>query len=134
MSVCDLWQGALTPDGYPRRTYRGNHNTRWHRVVYCQSRGLPLSAIEGIVIRHTCDVRRCINEDHLISGTHLDNMRDRSERGRHRCQKLMPWQVLEIVKRPDTERNVDIANEFGVNPRTISSIRLRKHFKWLLGG
>jgi hypothetical protein len=46
----------------------------------------------GNVVRHTCDVPHCFNPDHLIEGTHADNMRDASKRGRRNAgsQKLDP--------------------------------------------
>jgi hypothetical protein len=34
------------------------------------------------VIRHTCDVKACIEPTHLRRGTHRDNARDAKERGR----------------------------------------------------
>jgi hypothetical protein len=40
----------------------------------------PIS--DGLLVRHTCDNRRCINPDHLINGTHADNAADRDVRGR----------------------------------------------------
>lgn len=36
----------------------------------------------GFLVRHKCDVRACFRPDHLEIGTHLDNMRDKVERGR----------------------------------------------------
>src|SRR5882762_7058372 len=36
----------------------------------------------GKMILHTCDNAWCINPDHLYVGTHGDNMKDRSVRGR----------------------------------------------------
>ena len=37
---------------------------------------------EGNVILHTCDNPRCINPNHLIQGTHQDNMQDKKLKGR----------------------------------------------------
>lgn len=34
------------------------------------------------VVRHTCDNPRCINPDHLVGGTQVDNVRDCADRGR----------------------------------------------------
>lgn len=53
-----------------------------HRLVYCQHNGCTLEDIQGKVVRHTCDNRRCINPTHLLIGSHSDNMKDMWERGR----------------------------------------------------
>lgn len=53
-----------------------------HRLVYCEAHGLSLLDIEGQVVRHTCDNPRCINPDHMVLGTHQDNVADRVARGR----------------------------------------------------
>lgn len=48
-----------------------------HRQVHYEATGeLPE------VVRHKCDNPRCINPEHLESGTYVDNMRDCTERGR----------------------------------------------------
>lgn len=51
--------------------------TTKHRKVYFEATG----DWPGVV-RHTCDNPRCINPEHLVGGTHLDNMQDMRERGR----------------------------------------------------
>lgn len=53
-----------------------------HRVVYCTHNGTTLEAIKGLVVRHTCDNKRCINPAHLLIGTHKDNYNDARVRGR----------------------------------------------------
>lgn len=41
---------------------------------------------KGMVVRHKCDVRQCVNPDHLELGTIADNNRDMIERGRAHWQ------------------------------------------------
>lgn len=76
---CMEWTRCLNTDGYPRAVIRGNSNGKVHREVCAlkEERG-----ISGYVVRHTCDNPRCINPDHLILGSVLDNVRDRSTRKR----------------------------------------------------
>ena len=51
-------------------------STKHRRVHYEATGELPE------VVRHKCDNPRCINPEHLESGTYVDNMRDCKERGR----------------------------------------------------
>lgn len=52
-------------------------STTLHRKVYWRATGDWPE-----VVRHTCDNPRCINPEHLLGGTQLDNVRDCAERGR----------------------------------------------------
>lgn len=70
-----------TKHGYAGVTRQGVH-IRLHRLVYCENRGISLSDIEGMSVRHICDNPKCINPEHLVVGTHTDNMKDKVERGR----------------------------------------------------
>jgi hypothetical protein len=74
---CRVWQGSLNSDGYARGLIDGNYNGIIHREIFFLVNGYYPE-----VVRHTCDNRRCINPDHLIEGTQLDNVNDRHERGR----------------------------------------------------
>lgn len=53
-----------------------------HRVAWSLANG-PIP--DGLIIRHSCDVPRCINPKHLLLGTHADNSRDAVERNRTRA-------------------------------------------------
>jgi hypothetical protein len=88
---------------------------------------------EGYVIRHKCDVRRCINPEHLIAGTHAQNVRDRVERKRSAIgerngrSKLTEQQVKEI-KYIKSLNNTILAYIYGVDRRVIRDIKTGR--KW----
>lgn len=82
---CWLWQGT-TRHGYgviyvkETRRYERTHRLSWelHRGPIPEGEGF-----HGICVCHYCDVRNCINPDHLFLGTQLDNVRDRDRKKRH---------------------------------------------------
>lgn len=50
-----------------------------HRVAYTLSKGdIP----QGAVIMHSCDVRRCVNPEHLTAGSQSENIKDAVAKGR----------------------------------------------------
>lgn len=56
-----------------------------HRVSFEEFNG-PIP--DGFLVRHTCDVRECVNPEHLLIGTHADNHRDKAVRCRGRKSRL----------------------------------------------
>lgn len=86
MSICidHGYNKCLNKNGYRRAWYKGTGKLELlHRVVYCESNNVTLESIAGLSVRHSCDNPRCINPEHLLIGTHADNMRDRTERNRN---------------------------------------------------
>jgi len=69
------------PKGYGQQYYEGKLRLS-HRVAYVKHRGLPISAIDGKVVMHTCDNPSCINPDHLKLGTIADNNKDKADKKR----------------------------------------------------
>jgi hypothetical protein len=83
----------------------------------------------GLYVMHSCDNRACVNPAHLSLGTHEDNMRDMTEKGRKplgsrsSSAKLTEDQVSEIRRRHGGgEVQRDLAREFGVGHTSIGRI------------
>lgn len=69
---CWAWDGAHS-NGRPTAYFNGR--TRYvYRII--------MDAPEGVLVRHTCDNPGCVRPDHLLLGTHKDNVQDMFERGR----------------------------------------------------
>ncbi len=126
--------------GYPM-THFQRKQTHLSREVYCRTHNLNLLDIEGLEIRHTCDTPACINPDHLILGTHIENMADQISRGRRaRCcgslngrAKLSEQIVLLIkqdLKKKETQKF--IAKKYNISRSVISLIA--NHKIWLSVG
>lgn len=77
---CWLWQGCLTETGYSLIGYR-SINRGGHRLMYKVYYGVQLETEQYVL--HRCDVRNCINPEHLWIGTAKDNNNDCAGKGRH---------------------------------------------------
>jgi hypothetical protein len=85
-SGCWLWLPSCTKWGYGaaywgRRKNGTSQQINAHRLSYKAFVG-PVD--DDLDVCHTCDLRPCVNPDHLFSGTRTDNLRDmeRKLRGR----------------------------------------------------
>lgn len=82
---CWPWRGrTLKKMPYGKFDINGNQYFA-HRVAYELGKG-PISDDKPYVL-HTCDNPRCCNPAHLVTGTLIDNNRDRDVKGRHRAVK-----------------------------------------------
>ena len=127
MTPCIEWPGARGRDGYGWKWFEGGPKGA-HRVAYIQHHGLTLADIKGQVVRHRCDNPGCVNPEHLVLGSHKDNAQDMVERKRTTGQKLTFEQAAEIRSSAKSVRNVELAQQYGVDPSQISRIRRGLHF------
>jgi hypothetical protein len=72
LSGCHIWHGYLTASGYGRVHYQSR---LWlaHRLAWTLNHG-PIP--NGMILCHRCNVKRCVNPDHLVLGTRADNNAD----------------------------------------------------------
>jgi hypothetical protein len=137
-SGCWLWIGGITSkSGYGKLNLSNRYSPvkLAHRISY----ELHIGAIPyGLDVLHRCDVPCCVNPDHLVAGTHGDNMRDMARKGRadrknklksYACSwsKFTPEQIRNI--RSDTRMQQILADEFGVSQSCISNIKNLKTYQ-----
>lgn len=136
-STCWLWTGQLSKDGYGIINIKKLKSGRLaHRISW----KLHNNDLEkDICVLHKCDIRKCVNPDHLFLGSRFDNTIDMISKNRGNQvkgedvggAKLTSEQVLEIRK--SNEKHKILAEKYGVTHYTISSIKTNRSWKWLSG-
>lgn len=84
-SGCWIWTGALAVNGYGMMSDGHKKRYRAHRWSY-ETFVEPVESWEGFDCCHRCDVRSCVNPEHLFKGTRSENMKDSGDKGRHWTQ------------------------------------------------
>lgn len=118
-SGCWIWIGSTKPNGYGHISDRSNgrKSIYAHRVSWELHHGvIP----DGMIVCHKCDFPQCVNPDHLFLGSHADNMRDCSRKGRIH-KNYLPSETTDLIVQlyksgTSYKRIAEIA---GVNPVTV---------------
>lgn len=132
--TCWLWTGGTNGHGYgvmgverPRRT------AYVHRLSYEHFHG-PIPV--GAEVAHSCDVRNCVNPEHLSLMTHPQNEADkaakgRAPRGEGQWRAILTEDDVRTIRRrvAEGERRVALAKEFGVSGSNVEHIVARRRWK-----
>lgn len=127
-SGCVLWTGATNAAGYGIINHQNRPHLA-HRLSWQIANG-PIP--EALAALHKCDVRACINPDHIFLGTRADNNADMVAKKRNKpCRgeqqgnaKLSVDEVRLIRSSPGLQR--EIAAQYAITQVTVSAIKLRK--------
>ena len=77
---CWIWSGGLTTSGYgqlKKHIWGTYYAHQWACNHWNKS---PLPIAKGYCIKHSCDVKRCVNPDHLSYGTVQENIQEMIDR------------------------------------------------------
>lgn len=134
---CWLWQGKLNGSGYGSFCINGV-NMGAHRASKIIYSDLDITNKYAC---HSCDIRNCVNPDHIWIGTNSDNMADAALKGRNISQlkphirkgesngnsKLKLNDVLAI--RSSTMSNKELAIKYNIHSSQISKIKANKAWR-----
>lgn len=129
---CWLWTGAINSGGYGLFKVDGRVQTA-SRVSFKIYKG---SIPNKKWVLHTCDVRNCVNPNHLYLGDRLQNVNDMWNRKRnpnrdgenHHKNKLSEKQILDIRRKyiPRIVTQHYLALKYNVTQSLIEKIVNRK--------
>jgi hypothetical protein len=133
---CWLWERSMRPNGYGLFRFAGTREQiSAHRLSFQLFKG---DIAAGALVLHSCDVKNCVNPEHLRLGTQSMNVLEAYARGRQKPYapsrpgqlngqaKLSNQQADEIRSRPET--CTALAPLYGVSIATISLIRLGRRY------
>jgi hypothetical protein len=119
---CWNWKAAVQWDGYGNIKILDNQ-FKSHRVAFELSIG-PIPKKQYVC--HTCDNKRCCNPSHLFTGFQEHNMRDMTNKRRHKNARLTDAEVIAIKN--STANQTLVAEDYGITQAHVSAIKTGKRW------
>lgn len=133
---CKEWGGTIHGNGYGVFSVAGQQFLA-HRIEWERANGRPVPP--GLVVRHRCDNRPCVEPTHLLLGTQADNQHDKRDRGRAakgtrnrggtRLSEHDVRQIRALLRTGMTR--AAIAKTFGVSPMMVGHIEKGRKWAWV---
>lgn len=120
-SGCWEWVGFKNNYGYGQ-FWADNRMVYAHRFSYELHHG---KLCDGLFACHRCDNPKCVNPDHLFSGSAKENADDCSKKGRRPKSRGRFTDKIERLIRKECEAGVrqpTIAKEFNISIKTVQRI------------
>ena len=134
-SGCWLWFGSISKHGYGEFYLGEKRYERAHRASWIFKNGeIPAD----LHVLHKCDVRSCVNPNHLWLGTNSDNVADMVSKKRnkwmvgsnHKRSKINEDDVLLIrAKKSVGVKTKELMDEFGLGKSMIAYICSGQYWK-----
>jgi hypothetical protein len=127
ISGCWIWTGTVHHSGYGQFRRKGAH-----RLVY---QALVDEDIAGKCLCHHCDIKLCVNPEHLFIGTQKDNIDDMDKKGRRvkvpgeRNGRTHLTEADVLAIRIDTRTIKKVAAAYGIGKSQVSNIKSRYSWK-----
>jgi len=122
---CHVWTGTISQGGYGMMviTDGGRRiSAKAHRIAYQIAHGeIP----DGLYVCHSCDVKLCVNPEHLFAATQSENMRDMSRKSRARNAHNYEVPPLAIEMLMDGAYQVDVQRMTGLPLHQLRDIAKR---------
>lgn len=136
-STCWLWKLSLYRDGYGQAQYEGVKLAA-HRLSYLSFVG---EVPKGLLVLHTCNVKHCVNPQHLYIGTAKQNSKDAARdglmgpknpaRGTHNGRCVLTEDLVIYIRSKETSHRTSrsLAFELKVSPSLIKRVRRNEIWK-----
>jgi hypothetical protein len=119
---CWIWTGNQTTNGYGqllKKTYGTSYAHQWSCHHFNQS---PLPIPKGYCIKHSCDIKMCVNPAHLSYGTVQENIQEMVERNPAAMGRVQPTdEEMELLRQMIAENT----------PRRVMARRLNHSRQWV---